>query len=91
MNIPEIATTAATYALSELDEMQDFITEDLQRFATAALTAALPYLEDALRTQIANDIRAEKSRLIREDAATHLTFSGALEYAARIAEEGNTK
>lgn len=53
MNIPEVATTAAIYSLAGLDEMQDFITEDLERFATAALEAALPHI----RKQIADDIR----------------------------------
>lgn len=88
MNIPELATPAAIYALAEFDEMQDFITEDLERFATAALQAALPHLEAALRKQIAVVICVEAERM--PDRVTQEEVDG-MNRAARIAEEGNTK
>lgn len=96
MNIPEVATTAAIYALSELNEMQEYITEDLQRFATAAIEAALPHIEATLRKQIAADIRDEMNRPERIEMADRYEgyFQGqrsGLETAARIAEEGTTK
>lgn len=91
MNIPELATPAAIYALAELDEMQDFITEDLERFATAAIEAALPHIEAALRTQIANDIRG-LLKTLSPHASPHDegAWNGVAD-AARIAEEGTTK
>ena len=61
--------------------------------ATAALEAALPHLEAALRKQIANELRDAQGRapgLLAHDAKRAGYISG-MAHAARIAEEGTTR
>lgn len=96
MNIPDQAVEAAAralnnerrgrVALSPLDRLPWSPTADEAREdATAALEAALPYLEAALRKQIATDIRT------KGEWVAHMHYAEGREDAARIAEEGNTK
>ena len=59
MTALEVATTAATYALADLDEMQNYVTEDLQRFATAALEAAMPHVEVRVITNFVDGMRKD--------------------------------
>lgn len=85
MTALEEAATAATYALADLDEMQNYVTEDLQRFATAALEAAMPHVEAAIRQEVVDDIRA----VAESYPSNHLR--SAFRELARIVEEGNSK
>lgn len=87
MNIPEEVIEAA--ALASKRNWYPAVTEpcdDHRDDARAALTAALPHLEAALRTQIAADIQ---ERLVPADQTEVAVWIR--NQAARIVEEGTTK
>jgi len=65
-------------------------TIDVTQAVVETLTVALPHIEAALRTQIAADIRALKTKADLM-SATDLKRNSAIDDAARIAEEGTTK
>lgn len=84
MNIPESAIEAAVNAY------RDSRSGAIHPKIRAALEAALPHLEAALRKQIAADIRALKTKADLM-SATDLKRNSAIDDAARIVEEGTTK
>lgn len=89
MNIPELAIQAAAISLTLTGTMEDWeeMSDNRRRLyehsAEAALEAALPYLEAALRTQIAAEEQRAFARAARRRSAEVIS--------ARIAEEGTTK
>jgi len=91
MNIPETAYEAAAEGVLDAAFGQELPEAPID-LARAALTAALPYLEAAIRKQIAADIERRKRDLAEgyADMAKAMLEAG-MEEAARIAEKGNSK
>src|SRR5699024_12402160 len=91
MNIPEAAIEAAAEGIYDAAFGQELPEAPID-LATAALEAALPHLEAALRKQIAADIERRKRDLAEgyADMAKAMLEAG-MEEAARIAEKGNSK
>ena len=91
MIIPEPVIEAACHAYRHPNRMVTNTSDGRHRDCMeAALEAALPHIEAALRTQIAADIRALKTKADLM-SATDLKRNSAIDDAARIAEEGTTK
>ncbi len=90
MNIPETAVQAAaeTFAYATETDWHQVSAPDQEIYlleARAAIEAALPHIESALRTQIAAEIRTEG------EWVAHMYYAEGRHDAARIAEEGTTK
>ena len=91
--IPETAIQAACHAYRHPSRMVTNTSDGRHRDCMeAALEAALPNLEAAIRKQIAADIERRKRDLAEgyADMAKAMLEAG-MEEAARIAEEGTTK
>jgi len=87
MNIPETAYEAAAEGV-----LDAAFGQELPEAPIDLARAALPYLEAAIRKQIAADIERRKRDLAEgyADMAKAMLEAG-MEEAARIAEKGNSK